>query len=203
MQPQNVLPRLKESTTALSAAAYLRLSDMDLVRKANTGDRRALETLVERYSPRVQRIASRLLDLEDARDAAQEALVKLCTRLKQFRGDAQFSTWLHRLVVNTCSDFLARQRLRRMEALPELECAATDEGDPSRAALLSELRRDVLRALARLSREQRAVVLLRDGLGLPYEEVARVARIPVGTAKCYVHRARTRLQPALEEHALT
>ena len=84
---------------------YERLSDPILVRRAKDGDSRALAALCERYAPRVERLAVHLLaDPEDARDAAQEALAKLCVRLRQFRGDSQFGTWLHRLVVNTCFD---------------------------------------------------------------------------------------------------
>jgi RNA polymerase sigma-70 factor (ECF subfamily) len=183
--------------------AYVRLSDTDLVRRANDGDRRALETLVERHSGRVSRLTSQLLvDIEDARDAAQESLLKLSTRLKQFRGECQFSTWLHRLVVNTCRDLAERQRLRRSEALPE-EDAGDDDNDPSRLAALAELRRDLAQSLARLTVDQRRFVLMRDALGLSYEEIARRARVPVGTAKSYVHRARKALRSVLQERSIT
>jgi RNA polymerase sigma-70 factor, ECF subfamily len=182
--------------------SYTKLTDLDLVTRARSGDRRALEALVERHAPRVNRLAAQLLeDFEDARDAAQESLVKLCTRLRQFRGDAQFATWLHRLVVNTCRDRMAWQRVRRTEPLPLDETAAADDGDLARIALLGDLRRDVADALAKLSRDQRIVVVLRDSFGLSYEEIARIARMPVGTAKCYVHRARVRLRARLEEQA--
>jgi RNA polymerase sigma-70 factor (ECF subfamily) len=175
------------------------MSDIDLVRKANGGDGRALDALVERYAPRVQRLAQHLvLDLEDARDAAQESLIKLCTRLRQFRGDAQFGTWLHRLTVNTCRDLSARQRLRRTEPL-DLEERAGDDCDPSRLVALGEIRRELLEALSRLSLDQRVAVVLRDAGGLSYEEIARVARMPVGTVKSYVHRGRKRLRVILEE----
>src|SRR5881392_4091305 len=91
---------------------YARLSDPILVKRAKDGDTRALEALCERHAPRVESLARHLLrDPEDARDAAQEALAKLCVRLRQFRGEAQFSTWLHRLVVNTCRDVAERQRV--------------------------------------------------------------------------------------------
>jgi RNA polymerase sigma-70 factor, ECF subfamily len=184
--------------------SYAKLTDIDLVNRARSGDKRALETLVERHAPRVNRLAAHLLgDLEEARDAAQESLVKLCTRLRQFRGEAQFGTWLHRLVVNTCRDRMAWQRVRRTEPLVLEETATGDggDGDPARLALLGDLRRDVADALAKLSRDQRIAVVLRDSFGLSYEEIARVARMPVGTAKCYVHRARNRLRARLEEQA--
>lgn len=194
MQPTAAPPRLN------SQNGYGKLTDVELVRRATSGDKHALDVLVERHSPRVNRLAAQILgDFEEARDAAQESLVKLCTRLRQFRGEAQFATWLHRLVVNTCRDRLARQRIRRTEPLPLDDQPAGDESDPSRAALLSDLRHDLADALGRLSPTQRLAFVLRDSVGLSYEEISRVASIPVGTAKCYVHRARARLKVRLEE----
>ena len=199
MQPLDVQPRPYERN-GHSGRLYERLSDTELARKATGGDRTALEVLVERHAPRVNRLASQLLgDLEEARDAAQESLVKLCTRLRQFRGEAQFSTWLHRLVVNTCRDRIALQRVRRAEPLSIEDVAVDEETDPSRLAALADLRHDVAEALARLSPKQRAVVVLRDSFGFSYVEIARVAKMPVGTAKCYVHRARASLKAHLEE----
>ena len=126
--------------------------------------------------------------------------MKLCTRLRQFRGEAQFATWLHRLVVNTCRDRIAFQRVRRAEPL-FVEDTADEDTDPSRLAALADLRKDVAEALARLSPKQRAAIVLRDSFGFSYVEIARTAKIPVGTAKCYVHRARARMKAYLEELA--
>ena len=182
--------------------AYRKLSDLALVAKARAGDGPALDALVERYAPRVNRLASQVLgDFEDARDAAQESLVKLCTRLRQFRGDAQFATWLHRLVVNTCRDLHARKLARPVEPLVCENEAADGDWDSTSATALADLRRDVADALAELSADQRRVVVLRDAFGFSYEEIARVARMPVGTAKCYVHRGREHLRVGLEERA--
>ena len=190
-EPNHSIPRL---------IVYSKLTDSELVDKATNGDHRALDALVERYSPRVNRLASQLMgDLEEAKDAAQESLVKVCTRLKQFRGEAQFATWLHRLVVNTCRDRMAFQRVRRAEPL-ELDEHAADDTDPSNLAVLTDLRRDLAYALSRLSNDQRIAVVLRDSFGMSYKEISRVARMPVGTAKCYVHRARARLRTLLEEY---
>ena len=203
MQPTASEGRLNEMKPPFTRfLSYSKLSDLDLVTRARNGDRKALDALVERHSPRVNRLAAQLLeDLEEARDAAQESLVKLCTRLRQFRGDAQFATWLHRLVVNTCRDRMAWQRVRRTEPLPDDDIRGGDDGDLTRIAVLGDLRRDVAEALSKLSRNQRIAVVLRDSFGLSYEEIARVARMPVGTAKCYVHRARARLRARLEEQA--
>jgi RNA polymerase sigma-70 factor, ECF subfamily len=200
VQPPAAPARLIEQEAPRRALSYRKLSDVDLVSKATNGDGLALDALVERHAPRVQRVAAQVLgDFEEARDAAQESLVKLCTRLRQFRGDAQFATWLHRLVVNTCRDRLARQRIRQTEPLELDERPAGEESDPSRAALLADARRELADALSRLSANQRLVIVLRDVFGLTYEEIGRVARMPVGTAKCYVHRARIRLRARLEE----
>jgi RNA polymerase sigma-70 factor (ECF subfamily) len=178
---------------------YQKLSDPILVRRAKDGDRRALEVLCARHAPKVERLAHHLLrDPEDARDASQEALAKLCVRLKQFRGEAQFSTWLHRLVVNTCRDVAERQRARAHEPLEHDQRPAAD-GDPERAAGISELRRELCTSLAEINRHQAQVVVLKDALGFSFEEIAAAAGMPVGTAKCYAHRGRNRLREQLGE----
>ena len=180
--------------------AYRKLGDLALVAKARAGDQPALHVLVERHTPRVNRIASQLMgNVEDARDAAQESLVKLCTRLRQFRGEAQFTTWLHRLTTNTCRDLQERTRLRVTEPLPEEDFVAGDESDPASASILGDVRRDLVRGLGSLSHDQRSAVVLRDVMGFSYEDVARAASMPVGTAKSYVHRGRKRLRSTLED----
>ena len=178
---------------------YAALSDPVLVTRAKAGDERALEALCVRHAPRVERLARHLLrDPEDARDAAQEALAKLCVRLKQFRGESQFSTWLHRLVVNTCRD--AAERKRYHEPLVE-DLRAGPDADPQRAAGMSELRRELCDSLARVSPQQAQVVLLKDALGYSFEEIAEAVEMPVGTAKCHAHRGRARLREKLEDVA--
>jgi RNA polymerase sigma-70 factor (ECF subfamily) len=176
---------------------YEKLSDPILVTRAKDGDRQALAALCERHAPRVERLASHLLsDPEDARDAAQDALAKLCVRIRQFRGEAQFTTWLHRLVVNTCRDVAARQRSRRCEPLFEDRRVSAD-GDPARELERSELRSALSVELGSISAQQARVVVLKDALDWSFEEIASSAGIPVGTAKCYAHRARNSLRSRL------
>ena len=184
---------------------YERLSDPILVRRAKDGDQRALAQLCERHAPRVERLSRHLLgNSEDARDAAQESLAKLCSRIRQFRGEAQFATWLHRLVVNTCRDVAQRQARRRCEPLYE-DLRVAPDGDPTRAAALAELRTELGECLAGIAPAQAQVVVLKDALDLSFEEIADAADMPVGTAKCYAHRARARLRTRLEalEHAVS
>jgi len=183
------------------APVYETLSDPVLVTRAKDGDRRALEALCARHAPRVERLARHLLrDPEDARDAAQEALAKVCVRLGQFRGESQFSTWLHRLVVNTCRDAAERGRARAHEPLTDDFRAGPDD-DPVRAAGMSELRRELCASLAGISPQQAQVVVLKHALGYSFEEIAEAAGMPVGTAKCHAHRGRNRLRERLEDVA--
>ena len=197
MQPPRRSRRQKVELPPARPLDYEKLSDPILVTRAKDGDRQALAELCVRHAPRVERLASRLLsDPEDARDAAQDALAKVCVRIRQFRGEAEFTTWLHRLVVNTCRDVAERQRSRRCEPLAEDRRVAAD-GDPARALDLSELRSELCAELGGISEQQARVVVLKDAFEWSFAEIAAVAGIPVGTAKCYAHRARSSLRDRL------
>lgn len=179
---------------------YERLSDPILVRRAKDGDKLALSALCDRHAPRVHKTAQHLLrDPEDARDAAQESLVKLVRRIGQFRGESSFSTWLHRLVVNTCKDVAQERFAKRTEPLLE-DTRVSPDGDPVRALAESETRRELGRRLAELPAAQAQVVGLKDAFDIPFDEISNVTGLPVGTAKCYAHRGRnglrTKLSPA-------
>jgi RNA polymerase sigma-70 factor (ECF subfamily) len=139
-----------------------------------------------------------LRDPDDASDAAQEALVKLVRRVHQFRGESQFSTWLHRLVVNTCKD-VAQARWesqRRVQPLVEDLRVAAD-GDPASSLAASEARRELGARLAELPPAQATVVALKDAFDVPFDEISAATGLPVGTAKCYAHRGRNGLRERL------
>ena len=197
MQPFGRQRRQKIELRVARPLEYASLSDPILVTRAKNGDERALAALCERHAPRVERLAAHLLsDREDARDAAQEALAKVCVRIRQFRGESAFTTWLHRLVVNTCRDASERQRSRRCEPLLEDRRVAPD-GDPARELDLSELRAELCTELGAISEQQARVVVLKDAFDWSFPEIASTAGIPVGTAKCYAHRARSSLRDRL------
>ena len=167
------------------------------MKRAKDGDARALGALCERHAPKVERLAHHLLrDREDARDAAQDALARLCVKLPQFRGESSFSTWLHRLTVNACRDVAQRQLARRCEPLHEDRREARD-GDPARAAEASELRAELGVCLAQIAPAQAKVVVLKDAFDFSFEEIAGAEGMPVGTAKCYAHRGRNGLRERL------
>jgi RNA polymerase sigma-70 factor (ECF subfamily) len=197
-------PKSRQIGSELRADAplvYEKLSDPILVRRAKDGDARALAALCERHAPRVERIARHLMrDPEDARDASQEALAKLCTRIRQFRGESAFSTWLHRLTVNTCKD--VAQRKVRWEPLFEDMRVARD-GDPAREAEARELRSELCEALAQINEDQAQVLVWNAGFDYSFTEISNASGMPVGTAKSYAFRARARLRKRLEPAAVT
>jgi RNA polymerase sigma-70 factor (ECF subfamily) len=197
MQPLGRNRRQKIELRPSRPLRYETLSDPILVRRAKDGDHAALAALCERHAPRVERLCGHLLsDPEDAGDAAQEALAKVCVRVRQFRGESEFTTWLHRLTVNTCRDVAARQRARRCEPLEEDRREAGD-GDPARALALAELRSELSAELASVSARQARVVVLKDAFDWSFAEIAARDGIPIGTAKCYAHRARSSLRERL------
>jgi RNA polymerase sigma-70 factor (ECF subfamily) len=178
--------------------SYDTLSDPILVRRAKDGDSLALEALCTRHAPRVQRLAGHVLDdPEDARDAAQDTLAKVCVKLGQFRGEAAFSTWLHRLTLNACRDVVARRGASRHEQLDE-DARVAPGHTPDREAELSELRADLRDGLAELPEAQARVLVLKDALGFSFEEISAASGMPVGTAKCYAHRGRAAMRVLLE-----
>ena len=197
MQPPSSQARPSRRDHLDAPLVYERLSDPILVTRAKAGDKRALAVLCERHAPRVERLALHLLrDPEDARDAAQESLAKLVVRIRQFRGESQFSTWLHRLVVNTCKDFAQARAVRRTEPLVADERPAR-EGDPVEALTSSETRRELGRCLAELPTAQATVVALKDAFDVGFAEISDATGLPVGTAKCYAHRGRASLRERL------
>lgn len=200
MQParRRVRPTVRDTRNA-GPLVYERLSDPILVRRAKDGDAYALDALCARHAARAERIALHVLRRpEDAADAAQESLVKLVERLDSYRGQSLFTTWFHRVVVNTCKDVAqARwQEERRTEPLIEDAREAAD-GDPVKAAVSVETRRELGRCLAELPPAQATVIALKDALDLGFDEIASVTGMPVGTAKCYAHRGRNELREKL------
>ena len=166
------------------------------------GERALFEILMRRHNQRVYRAARAVVkDEAEVEDVMQQAYINAFTHLDQFEERSQFSTWLHRLVVNTCHDVADRQRVRRCEPLLEDERVSSD-ADPAREAALSELRHELAAELGTLSREQASVVVLKDALGFSFAEISEQSGMPVGTAKCYAHRARAGLRARLtDEHA--
>jgi RNA polymerase sigma-70 factor (ECF subfamily) len=136
---------------------------------------------------------------EDARDVVQEAYLRAYRGVRQFRGDAQFSTWLYRITANCASTHLGRRARNRHEVLDD-EAPIADlhpDGDPAGRADQAALRAELTDALRRLPPKLRAVVVLRDIYDLPHESIAAELGISESAAKVRLHRARRKLREDL------
>ena len=171
--------------------------DADLVRAAAAGDRTAFELLVVRHQRNIYRLCYRFVpNHEDASELAQDAFVRAYRSLGRFEGQAQFSTWLHRIAVNVCLNRLALKRPKQAP-LEDLERVA-GRGEAADAAMLrSERAARVRAAVAQLPRKQRATLILRIYHDLPHEEIARALGSSVGAAKTNLFHALGNLRKRL------
>ena len=175
-------------------------SDAELLVAHRAGDPEAFGELFARHRDRLWAVALRTTgNPEDAADALQDAIVAAFTRADSFRGEAQVTTWLHRIVVNACLDRLRRNKVRRADPLPEDHDQPTTQGsdDPETVAEAGDRRRAVLTALQRLSPEHRAALVLVDMEGWSVQEAARALGVPAGTIKSRCARGRARLAALL------
>ncbi len=172
----------------------------ELVTAARDGDRPAFDELVRRTHSGTYTLALRLTaNEEDARDVTQEAYLRAFRGLKNYRGDAQFTTWLYRITANCASTFLSTRSRHRHDPLDDSVLVAdrSPEADLEQHAGSLELRDQLAAAVAALPPRLRAVVVLRDVYDLPHEAIAAELGISVSAAKVRLHRARKRLRERL------
>lgn len=183
-------------------------TDTDLADAARGGDLAAFNRLVDRHQRVVYAVCRRLLgDPDLADDATQDTFIRAYTALHQFDGPS-FRPWLLRIATNRCYDLLRQHRRRPAESLDAALDAgdpgwAADSGvaDPEREAGRRELGRRLEAALGILDPDQRLVVVLHDVHGFPYDEIAEIARVPLGTVKSRLNRGRARLREVLRQDA--
>jgi RNA polymerase sigma-70 factor (ECF subfamily) len=201
----------QRSRSSLSATKQVRDEeadlDLELVKRARTGDQEALTQLYRRHERRAYNLALRTLgDPWDAADVSQDAFIKAFKNLDSFKGEARFGTWLHRIVVNAAYDHLRRQKSEPMDSDilndlsgpggPATVVATGREGiDPAVDGLSDPLRN----ALMRLNEGFRFAVVLCDVLGFPYNEAAEILGVQEGTIKSRIFRAREALAATLTE----
>jgi RNA polymerase sigma-70 factor (ECF subfamily) len=176
--------------------------DADLVARAKGGDRRAFDELVERHLPRVWRVVYRVLrHREDTEDVVQEVFVTAHRSLRDFRGDAKLSTWLHRIAVTRALNHAERaaEKVRRgSEPIDEIAEPASTAPTPLHALEAKELRRRLADCLEKVPEAWRAVLALRDAEQMAYEEIAAVLGLALGTVRSRLARARALLQQCVE-----
>lgn len=180
----------------------MRVSQETLIARAQAGDRRSFDQLVADAYTLVFNTAYRVLGDQDlAADATQTAFVRAYRSLTSFGGRSSFTTWLYRIVTNVCLDMVRAQR-RQAPALTALtdtpDDRTPDQPDerlgPEDRLLQSELQTAVHGALGRLRPEHRMVLVLYDLAGFPYEEIAAMLDLPLGTVKSRLNRARNSLR---------
>lgn len=178
-------------------ALLARRPDDELAKAAASGDRAALDVLLRRHQELVWRVCRKLCANDaDALDATQEALVAVARRIDRFDGRSAFTTWLYRVATNAALDELRRRR-RRPEPVEELPVLAGGSGSAldHSGALADRMALDA--AMATLTPEFRAPIVLRDVAGLDYAAIADALDIPPGTVRSRIARARSQLAELL------
>ena len=178
-------------------------SDLLLVERTVAGDQRAFELLVIKYQRRIERLIGRMVrDVDLVEDIAQETFIRAYRALHQFRGDAQFYTWLYRIAVNTAKKSLLD--LKRNPVISENAFRTSDEDDetsraghelttqetPETVLAAKEVAAVVNAAMLALPEDLRQAVTLREIEGLSYEEIADAMNCPIGTVRSRIFRAR-------------
>lgn len=167
-----------------------------LVRRAQEGDHRAFEALYRRTSGRIYALSMRMSGSpSEAEELTQDVFVRAWEKLALFRGDSQFTTWLHRLAVNL---ILQRRKKWAKTAAREVGTDRLDQYGLHAAESFVGTRIDLERAIAELPAGAREVLILRDIEGYKYRDVAEMKSVAVGTVKAQVHRARKLLREKLE-----
>jgi RNA polymerase sigma-70 factor, ECF subfamily len=176
------------------------IGDAECVRRVQQGDINSFEVLVRRYEKAIFNLAYRLLgNYDEAAEVAQDVFLSAFKSIHQFRGEANFSTWLYRIGLNHAST--RRKSLnntqRRQLPLDGTEVIADSAVDPAKNVEDKEIQQRVQQALNSLDAEDARIILLRDLQDISYEEVAAMLDIPVGTVKSRLHRPRRALKTSL------
>ena len=178
------------------------ISNSELVRKSQLGDKAAFEQLVIRHQDLVFSLAYKLTgNREMANDVAQEAFIRAWKAIEKFRGDSTFSTWIYRITVNTA--WTLRKKAKKHNTLnidDTYEPIVIDEKkDPELIAINSDLSSVLVNALDKIPIEQRIIVELKNIEGRSHKEIADYLDISVTAAKVRLHRAHQKLRQILEE----
>lgn len=186
--------------------------DLQLVARAQRGDKRAFDLLVVKYQRKLARLLSRFVrDPTEVEDVTQEAFIKAYRALPSFRGDSAFYTWLYRIGINTAKNYVmaAGRRAPTSSGIDAQDAESYDEGEqlrdvntPESLLLSKEIASTVNSAMEMLPAELRTAIQLREIEGMSYEDIARIMDCPVGTIRSRIFRAREaiaeRLRPLLD-----
>ncbi|HEY5802860.1 MAG TPA: RNA polymerase sigma factor RpoE [Lysobacter sp.] len=185
--------------------------DQQLVERIQRGDSAAFDALVRKYQHRITALIGRYIsDWSECQDVAQETFIRAYRALPNFRGDAQFYTWLHRIAVNTAKNYLVAQN--RRPPTDDVDAGDAEQFDtgtrlrdtdtPEHELLRQEIERTLMRVVEALPEELRTAITMREMDGLSYDEIAQKMGCPIGTVRSRIFRAReaidNELRPLLD-----
>jgi RNA polymerase sigma-70 factor (ECF subfamily) len=183
-------------------------SDQRLVLRVQHGDKRAFDVLVLKYQQRIASVVSRYLrDQDEVADVTQEAFIKAYRALANFRGDAQFYTWLYRIAINTAKNHLVAKSRRPPNTdkdisdgeFSENSVVLETEDQPETLLARDQLQTVILAAVEDLQEDLRTALMLREFDGLSYEEIAEIMACPVGTVRSRIFRARETIEKKMAQ----
>jgi RNA polymerase sigma-70 factor (ECF subfamily) len=181
-------------------------TDEELVARSQGGDLDSFNQLVLRWERPIYALAYRVIGREeDARDVAQETFLRAFRALKGFKGQAKFSSWLYRITLNLCRDWIRRERRTPVVQAPEgvdvIELAGESTPSESIEDLVSrhELGRAVGKAMSQLPEDQRTAIILKEYHGLTFQEIADLLDCPLSTVKTRLYQGLTVLRKQLRE----
>lgn len=181
------------------------IGDAECVKRVQRGDTQSFEILVRRHQKTTFNLIYRFLgDYDEATETAQEVFLSAYSSIQQFRGDANFATWLYRIAFNHASSRRKslNSKLQRHVALED-DVVADCSADPETSAERREIQQCVQQALNSLNRDDAQIILLRDLQDVRYEDIAETLDVPVGTVKSRLHRARQALRASLAPYFST
>jgi len=190
---------MQECRRGMAEAELSQELDQELVRRVQRGDSAAFDLLVRKYQHRIVGLIGRYIaDWSECQDVAQETFLRAYRALGNFRGDAQFYTWLHRIAVNTAKNHLVASNRRPPTDDIDVDDAEQfasgmrlrDNDTPERELMRQQLEQTVMRAVQSLPEELRQAITLREVDGLSYEEIAKRMDCPIGTVRSRIFRAR-------------
>jgi len=179
------------------------MTESVLIDKSISGDLDSFEKLISKYQVYAYNIAFRMMkNPEDAKDASQEAFIKVFKNIKKFNSNSSFSTWLYRIVINTCKDELRKktENVSLDEKNEEFEIVSdnNDEYNPVISYERKYVKNTINEAIKKLPINNRSVLILRDIQGYSYEEIASIENVSIGTVKSRINRARKSLRDILK-----
>ena len=188
------------------------VTDLDLVRRVQAGEKAAFDLLVLKYQHRILKLVMRFLsDHSEAQDVAQDAFIKAYKALPNFRGDSAFYTWLYRIAVNTAKNYLVARGRRPRNYSGLNKSQDDDDGfDPSmllmsidtpdRLAMTEELRKAIFDSISNLPEDLRVAISLREYDGMSYEDIAKIMDCPIGTVRSRIFRARESIEKYIHDY---